>query len=149
MATPTGSGAPANGTDAEQLRDHSVGELVSQLSTQMSELARKEVDLAKAELTEKGKQAGLGAGMFGGAGVAGLLALGALTACLTLVLTTFLAPWLAALIVTLAWGAVAAVLALQGRERVREATPAAPEQTIESVKEDIQWAKNPTRSAQR
>ena len=146
MATTTRPGGQA--AASEQLHDHSVGELVSQLSSQMSELARKEVDLAKAELTEKGKQAGLGAGMFGGAGVAGLLALGALTACLTLVLTTFLAPWLAALIVTLAWGAVAAVLALQGRERVREAAPPAPEQTIETVKEDIEWAKNPTRSAQ-
>jgi uncharacterized membrane protein YqjE len=145
----TTQGQPSNGSGREELRDQSVGDLVSRLSTQMSELARREVDLAKAELTEKGKQAGLGAGMFGGAGVAGLLALGALTACLTLVLTTFLAPWLAALIVTLAWGAVAAVLALQGRERVREATPAAPEQTIETVKEDIEWAKNPTRSAQR
>jgi uncharacterized membrane protein YqjE len=145
VATSTRQG---NHTDPRQLRDHSVGELVSELSAQMSELARKEVDLAKAELTEKGKQAGLGAGMFGGAGVAGLLALGALTACLTLALTTFLAPWIAALIVTLAWGAVAGGLALAGRDRVREAGPAVPEQTIESVKEDIEWAKNPTRSAQ-
>jgi hypothetical protein len=148
VATTTRQGQPA-GSHQDQLREQPVGELVRELSAQMSELARKEVDLAKAELTEKGKQAGLGAGMFGGAGVAGLLALGALTACLTLVLTTFLVPWLAALIVTLAWGAVAAVLALQGRERVREAAPAAPEQTIETVKEDIEWAKNPTRSAQR
>jgi uncharacterized membrane protein YqjE len=145
VATATRQG---NNTNAEQLHDHSVGELVRELSAQMSELARKEVDLAKAELTEKGKQAGLGAGMFGGAGVAALLALGALTACLTLVLTTFLAPWLAALIVTLAWGATAGALALAGREHVREATPVALEQTIETVKEDIEWAKNPTRSAQ-
>ena len=137
-----------NGQQAD-LRQQSTGDLVRQLSSQTSDLVRKEMDLAKAELTEKGKKAGIGAGMFGGAGVVGLLALGALTACFILVLTEFLEPWLAALIVALVYGAIAGALALQGRDRVREATPAAPEQTVETVKEDIEWAKSQAKSVRR
>ena len=110
---------------------------------------RQELELAKAEMTEKGKQAGVGAGLLGGAGVAALLALGALTACLIALLDTAMATWLAALIVTAVWGAIAAVLALRGRDRVQDAGPAVPEQTIETVKEDVQWAKTQTPSAGR
>lgn len=131
-----------------ETRNSSTAELVKQLSAQLSTLIRKELDLAKAELTEKGKKAGLGAGMFGGAGVAGLLALGALTAFLILLLSKAMDAWLAALIMTVVWAAVAAVLALLGRDRVREATPPA-EETVETVKEDVQWAKNQARSARR
>src|SRR5919197_2257722 len=96
----------------------SVGELVKQLSEQTSRLARQEVELAKAELTAKGKRAGLGAGMFGGAGVFGLYALGALTAAIILALATAIAGWLAALIVAVLYGAVAGVLALTGKSKV-------------------------------
>ena len=110
---------------------------------------RQEIELAKSEVSEKGRKAGQGAGMFGGAGVAGLLALGALTACLIAALDLAMPTWLAALIVTVIWGAVAGVLALTGRERVREAAPAAPEQTVETLKEDVQWAKTQTQSARR
>jgi uncharacterized membrane protein YqjE len=129
-------------------RNNSTGELVKQLSNQLSTLIRRELDLAKAELTEKGKAAGVGAGMFGGAGVVGLLALGALTAAVILLLDKGMDAWLAALIVAAVYAAIAGVLALLGRDRVREATPPA-EQTIETVKEDVQWAKSQARSARR
>ena len=128
--------------EANELRDASTGDLFKRLSQQTSELVRKEVDLAKAELTEKGKTAGKGAGMFGGAGLFGLTAFLALTACLIAVLSTAMQVWLAALIVTVVYAAVAGVLALIGRRKLKEATPPAPEQTIETLKEDVQWAKN-------
>lgn len=131
-----------------EARNSSTAELVKQLSGQLSTLIRQELDLAKVELTEKGKKAGLGAGMFGGAGVAGLLALGSLTAFAILLLAEAMDAWVAALILTLIWGAVAAVLAMVGRDRVREATPPA-EETVETVKEDVQWAKNQAKSARR
>ena len=128
--------------EANQLRDASTGDLFKRLSQQTSELVRKEVDLAKAELTEKGKTAGKGAGMFGGACLFGLTAFLALTACLIALLSTAMQVWLAALIVTVVYAAVAGVLALIGRRKLKEATPPAPEQTIETLKEDVQWAKN-------
>jgi uncharacterized membrane protein YqjE len=127
-----------NGGDA---RDRPMGELVKQLSEQTSELVRREVDLAKAELTEKGKQAGVGAGMVGAAGLIGVGAFFALTAALIMLLAEAMDGWVAALIVAVVYGVVAAVVALQGKNRVQEAAPPAPEQTIESVKEDVQWAK--------
>ena len=132
---------------SNELRSHSTGELVKHLSEQASTLARQEVELAKAELTEKAKTAGIGAGMFGGAGLLGLLAVGALTASLILALDEGMPSWLAALIVAVVYGAAAAVVALVGRDRVKEAMPPAPEETIESVKEDVQWAKTRARSA--
>ena len=129
----------AGGSSASQ---ESVAELVKQLSEQSSRLARQEVELAKAELTAKGKRAGIGAGMFGGAGIVGLYTVGALTATAILALATAVAAWLAALIVTVVLGAIAGVLALQGRSKVQQATPPVPEQATESVKEDVQWAKH-------
>jgi uncharacterized membrane protein YqjE len=133
----------------QDVRSNSTGELVKQLSEQTSTLVRQELDLAKAELAAKGKIAGAGAGMLGGAGVATLLALGALTACVIALLDKAMATWVAALIVTVIWGAVAAVLALAGRDRVKAASPATPEQTVETVKEDVQWAKTRAKSARR
>jgi uncharacterized membrane protein YqjE len=125
-----------------QLRDASTGELFKRLSQQTSELVRSEVDLAKAELTEKGKTAGKGAGMFGGAGLFGVTAFLAFTACLIALLSTAMEVWLAALIVTVVYASIGGVLALLGRRKIQEATPATPEQTIETLKEDVQWAKN-------
>jgi hypothetical protein len=118
-----------------------VGELMRELSAQTSTLVRQELELAKLELTEKGKQAGIGAGMFGGAGVVGLYAAGALTACLVLLLATAVTGWLAALIVAGVYGAVAGGLALIGKAKVKQAVPPVPEQATESVKEDVQWTK--------
>lgn len=137
-----------NGRTAER-REHGIGELVKELSGQLSTLIRQEIELAKAEVSEKGKRAGVGAGMFGGASIAGLLMLGTLTASLILVLHLAMPAWGAALIVTALWGAVACVLALRGRTKLQEMGKPVPEQTIETVKEDLQWAKHPTKSATR
>jgi uncharacterized membrane protein YqjE len=126
-----------------ELREQSIGDLLKQLSEETSTLVKQELALARAELEQQGKRAGMGAGMLGGAGVAGLLTLGALTATLIGVLDTAMAFWLAALIVTVVWAAVAGVLALQGRNKINEATPPAP-QTVETVKEDVRWAKTRT-----
>jgi hypothetical protein len=124
------------------LRERSIGELLRQLSEQTTRLVHQELELAKAELTQKGKQAG----MFGGAGALGLAALGALTACFILALNAIMPAWLAALIVAVIYGAIAAFLALRGRDKVKQATPLVPEQTIETVKEDVEWAKTQMRS---
>jgi len=139
----------ATDTQDNELRQEPIGELLKRLSQETTQLVRQELELAQAELAEKGKKAGLGAGMFGAAGVTGLLSLGALTACLVLALNHAVADWLAALIVALVWGAVAGVLALRGRDKVQEAAPPVPEQTVETVKEDVQWAKTQTRSGSR
>jgi len=139
MANVTETGAGAS--------DVSVAELVKQLSEQSSRLARQEVELAKAELAVKGRRAGIGAGMFGGAGVFGVYALGALVAAAILALSSAVVAWLAALIVTVVLGAIAGVLALQGKNKVQAAIPPVPEQASESVKEDVQWAKTRAQQA--
>jgi uncharacterized membrane protein YqjE len=130
-----------------ELRDRPTGELLKELSDQTTTLAKQEVELAKAELTEKGKQAGKGAGMFGGAGLFGVTAFLALTACVIALLATALDHvWLAALIVAVVYAAVAGVLAITGKQKVQEAAPPVPEQAKESVKEDVQWAKTQAKS---
>lgn len=128
-------------TNGDRPSEESLADLVKQLSEQASRLARQELELAKQELAVKGKRAGIGAGMFGGAGTFGFYALGAITAAAILGLATEIDGWLAALIVAAALGTVAAVLALAGKRQVQRATPPVPEQAAESVKEDVQWAK--------
>jgi len=132
-----------------ELRERSIGELFGKLSAETSELIRQEMELARAELTAKGKEAGKGAGLFGGAGAVGLLAAGAITAGIILLLDLAIAAWLAAIIVGLVYARIAAVLALQGRDRLKRATPPVPEQTVDTVKEDVEWAKTRAQSAQR
>ena len=127
------------------LREHGTGELLKELSDHTTTLVRKEIELAKAELGEKGKKAGLGAGMFGGAGLFGVFAFAALTTCIIVALDSAMPLWLAALIVAVVYGAIGAVLALQGRNKVQQAGPPVPEQATESVKEDVQWAKTQAR----
>jgi MFS family permease len=139
--------ADQQGGDA--MRERPIGELFTQLSEETSKLIRQELELARAELKEKGREAGKGAGFLGGAGLVGLLAAGALTACLILLLDKAVAAWVAALIVAVVYGAIAGVLALRGKERVQAATPPVPEQTVETVKEDVEWAKTRARSATR
>src|SRR5947199_10241667 len=129
------------------LRDNSVGELLRQLSQETTTLVKQELDLAKAEMSEKGRQAGVGAGLFGGAGVSGLLALIFLSLAIVAAIDTATYAWLAALSVGVLWAVAAAVLALQGREKVQQAVPPAPEQAIESTKEDVQWAKTQAKYA--
>jgi uncharacterized membrane protein YqjE len=133
----------------EQLREQPIGELLKQLASETTTLVRQELDLAKAEMREKGKKAGPGFGMIGAAGGVALLALGALTACLILALDGAMPNWLAALIVAVVYGVVAAVLYVRGKEKVDDVGSPAPRQTIETVKEDLEWAKHPTTSAER
>jgi uncharacterized membrane protein YqjE len=128
------------------LREHGTGELLRELSDHTTTLVRQEIELAKAELGEKGKKAGLGAGMFGGAGLFGVFALAALTTCIIVALDSAMPLWLAALIVAVVYGAIGGVLALRGRNKVQEAGPPVPEQATESVKEDVQWAKTQAKS---
>ena len=157
---------PGNSVDARgqaELQDQSVAQLVKQLADDTTQLVRQELDLARseatragqavvtlarqelqlarAEMAEKGRQAGPGIGMVGGAGAVALLAAGALTAFLILVLDGVMPNWLAALVVALAYGVIAATLYYAGKKRVQEAGSLVPEQTIETIKEDVEWAK--------
>ena len=118
-----------------------------ELSEQTTTLVRQELELARLELTDKGKRAGIGVGMFGGAGAMGLYAFGALTACLILLLATAVTAGLAALIIAVVYGAVAGGLALSGKSKVQHAVPPVPEQATESVKENVQWTKTRAKQA--
>jgi membrane protein len=122
-------------------RNASVGELVHQLSEQTSTLIRQELRLATAELQEKGKHAGVGAGIFGGAGLVALYGVAALVAAAVIGLGTLVEPWLAALIVGVVLLTVAGVAALLGKKQVEQATPPTPEQAVESVQQDIHTVK--------
>ncbi|WP_354698063.1 hypothetical protein DSM112329_03727 [Paraconexibacter sp. AEG42_29] len=128
-------------------REKPVGELLRQLSEETSTLVRQELELAKAEISQKGKAAGVGAGLLGGAGVTALVTLIALMLTVLFLLDTAMATWLAALITTVIFGAAAAVQALIGKNRLQDAGPPVPEQTTDSVKEDVEWAKTRARSA--
>jgi len=130
-----------------ELRERSVGELLKQLANETTTLMRQELELAKAEMREKAGKAGPGFGMWGAAGAMALLALGSLTAFLILALDGAMPNWLAALIVGLVYAAIAGLLYLRGKRKVDEAGSPVPEQAIETLKEDVQWAKHPTTSA--
>ena len=129
--------------------DRPLAELMRDLSQQSTELIRQEIELAKAELRAKGKSAGVGAGMFGAAGLIALFGVGALTACLVLALATAMDAWLAALIVAVVYLVAAGVAALVGKGKVQEATPPAPEQAIASTKEDVRWTKQRAQAARK
>ena len=133
--------------DAQRNGDRSISELVKHLSEQSSELARKEVELAKAEMALKAKRLGIGAGAFGAAGLVGVFAVGALTATLILALSTAMAGWLAALIVTVVYAVIAGAMALVGKNRVEAGTPPVPEQAIDSTKADVEYAKRSAKEA--
>jgi len=126
--------------------DKSVGELVGQLSEQTSTLIRQEMRLARAELQEKGKRVGVGAGMFGGAGMVALYGVGALIAAAIMLIGTAVEPWLAALIVGVVLLAVAGLVALLGKKQVDRGTPPVPEQAVESVQRDLDEVKARARS---
>lgn len=134
------------------LRQRSSVQLVKDLTEQASTLVHKELELAKLELTEnvelakaelmaKGRQAGVGGAALAGATLAGLLALGALTAFLILALDGAMPAWAAALVVAAVWALVALPLALFGRERIRHIGSPVPQKTVQSVKEDVAWLK--------
>jgi MFS family permease len=131
------AGAQTNGPASDQ----SMAELTRQLADLTTSLVRHEVELAKAELAEKGKRAGMGAGTFGGAGVVALYVVGALVAAAISGLAMAVDAWLAGLIVGLVLAAVAGVLALIGKGKVQQATPPMPEQAITSAQEDVETVK--------
>lgn len=119
------------------VHDASVKDLVKSLSEETSRLVRDEIKLATLELKEKGKHAGVGVGMFGGAGVVALYGGGALVASLILVLALAIPAWASALIVAASLFAIAGVLALMGKKQVTQAVPPAPEDAMDSIKTDI------------
>jgi Putative Actinobacterial Holin-X, holin superfamily III len=119
--------AASNYSQADDLRDRPIGELLKQLANETTTLVRQELELAKTEMREKAGQAGPGVGMWGAAGVTALLAL----------------------LVGLVYAAIAGVLYVRGKERVERAGSPVPEKTVETLKEDVQWAKHPTTSAKR
>ncbi len=139
----------ADRRDTSEMSEPSVSDLLRQLSDQTATLVRQELDLAMAELTVKGKAAGVGAGMFGAAGLIGLFALGALTAAIVLALSLAVTGWLAALIVAAVYGAVAGGLALQGRTKVKQGLPPTPEQTVQTVKEDVELTRQRAQEGRR
>ena len=128
-------------TPPEREREASTGELVQQLSEQVSALVRNELKMARLEMTRKGRFAGLGMGMYGASGLVALYAIACLLAAAIIAIAGEIRPWLAALIVGLVLGVVSAVAALMGRSRMRRATPPMPEQAVEGTKADLEEVK--------
>lgn len=133
----------------EDLRDQPLGELMKRLAEETATLVRQELQLARAELAVKGRKAGVGAGMLSGATAAALLALGAFTAFLILALDGVMPNWAAALVVAAAWAVVAGILALFGKEKLEESGGPVPEQTKQSIEEDLEWARTQVKSSRR
>lgn len=117
--------------------DASTGQLLAQFTAQTSELVRSELRLAQAEMTGKAKHAGVGAGLFGGAGLVALYGVGAMIATVILALALVVPAWLAALVVTVVLFAVAGIAALLGKKQVQQATPPAPRQALDGVQQDL------------
>jgi len=122
-------------------QEPSVGELVQRASQQTADLVRQEIRLAQAEMREKGRHFGVGAGLVGGGGLVALYGIGVLLAAVVMLLATALEPWVAALIVAVVLLIVAAILALVGRKQVEQATPPLPEEAAASVQEDVRHIK--------
>lgn len=135
MAAPQQTSRPEIGTDP------TLGALVHDMTQQISTLVRDEMRLAQAEMTQKGKSAGMGIGLFSGAGLLAFFGLAALITTGILALALVMPAWLAALIVTVVLFAVAGVLALQGKKKVSKATPAKPEEALEGLREDVATVK--------
>jgi uncharacterized membrane protein YqjE len=136
-----------------ELRDASLGELFQRLSGEMVLLVRQELDLFRVEMTEKTKDVGGrvagGAVTLSAAAICGLAAVGALTATIILLLALVMPAWAAALIVTALYGFAAAIMALRGKQQLEDVKAPVPNQTIETVKEDVEWAKTRANSAKR
>jgi hypothetical protein len=135
----------ADGAQPSTTQERSTGELVKQVSEQISVLVRDELKLAQLEMTRKGKQAGIGAGMLGGGGLIALYGLGCLIACAILALNLALAAWLSALIVGVVLLAAAGAAALIGKSRLQKAAPPVPAETVDSVKTDVDEIKQRVR----
>ncbi len=134
-----------DGGKAPPAQERSTGELAKLLSEQVSVLVRDELKLAQLEMTRKGKQAGMGIGMLGGSGVIALYGVGCLLACAIIALSGVVAAWLAALIVGAALLAAAAAAALVGKGRLQKAAPPVPEETVDSIKTDVEEIKERAR----
>lgn len=119
-------------------REQSTGELVKQLSEQVSTLVRDELKMARLEMTRKGKQAGMGMGMFGVSGLSALYGVACLLAAAIIAISGEIRPWLAALIIGLALLVASAVAAVTGKGRMRRATPPVPRQAVASTKADVE-----------
>jgi uncharacterized membrane protein YqjE len=141
MSQPS-SGATRAETPPPDPRTASTGDLIGTLTDQITSLVRDEVRLAQAEVTQKAKRFGLGAGLFGGAGVVALLGLNALITCVILALGNVLPGWLAAIIVAVALFLIAGVLAMIGKKDVQKAEPPLPTGTIASVQADVATVKD-------
>lgn len=135
-----GSNGAHPGTESSASSTRSMGEIVGDITQDMSTLIRQEMDLATSEMKREVAKLGKGVGMFGGAGAAGYLTLIFLSFALTYLLDNWMPIELAALIVALLWGAVTAVLALKGRQEIKNANPDLPV-TQQTLKEDAQWAR--------
>ncbi|NAZ77127.1 phage holin family protein [Kineococcus sp. T13] len=148
MSAPTSgshaAGSEGSGAGAPQ-QERSIGEIFSSITTELSTLVRQEIALAKTELRQDAKNAGRGAGMLAGAGVAGHLFLISLTALAILAIGHLIGHAWAALIVTVVWAVVAAVLAKSGQKALKQVPPPL-ERTTVTLKEDAQWVKHPTSS---
>ncbi|AEV85880.1 hypothetical protein ACWT_4861 [Actinoplanes sp. SE50] len=128
---------------SDQVAQTSIGELIGNISDDLSQLFRQEVELAKAEIKQEATKAGKAAGMLGGAGFAGYLAVLMLSLAAVFGLDAVMPAGWAALIVAAVWGIVAAVLYVTGKNRLKTVDPM-PRRTVETIKEDAQWLKNPT-----
>jgi len=134
------------GAGSEELREENVGALMKRLAEDVALLVRQELELAKVEILEKGREARQPIEMFSAAAVAGLLALGAFTVFLIFALSLVVVPWLAALIVTVAYAATGAILAMTGKKKIEEAGSWDLPKTVETIKEDVQWGKTQIKS---
>ena len=136
---------PGQGFDPaeEDPSQNSVGELIGEISDDLSKLFRQEVELAKAEVRQEASKAGKAAGMLGGAGFAGYMTVLFLSLALAWGLGNIMDYGWAALIVAVIWGIVAAVLFVSGKKKIKDVDPV-PRRTVETLKEDAQWLKNPT-----
>lgn len=127
----------------DQVAETSIGELIGDISDDLSRLFRQEVELAKAEIKQEATKAGKAAGMLGGAGFAGYLAVVLLSFAVVFGLANVMDAGWAALIVAVVWAAIGAALYATGRKRLKTVDPV-PRRTVDTIKEDAQWLKNPT-----
>jgi hypothetical protein len=134
---------PYRNESADRVEETSIGEIIGNISDDLSQLFRQEVELAKAEIRQEATKAGKAAGMLGGAGFAGYLAVVLLSFAVVFGLSNVMDPGWAALIVAVIWGAIGAVLFVNGRKKMKTVDPV-PRRTAETLKEDAQWLKNPT-----
>ena len=128
---------------AEDPAETSIGELIGNISNDLSQLFRQEVELAKAEVKQEASKAGKAAGMLGAAGFAGYMTIVLLSFALVYALSNVIDAGWAALIVAAIWGIAGAVLYANGRKKLKTVDPV-PHRTVDTIKEDASWLKNPT-----